>query len=94
MYIVRRTQIYLDEGAAGRLDERARARGATRSELIRDAIDRYLDLDDRAEDDVLARQRAALVGVFGTAPEVGPAVDELRARDADRADELERRHRG
>lgn len=94
MYIVQRTQIYLDELSAGRLDERARARGATRSAVIRDAIDRYLELDDRAEAEVVARQRDALLGVFGIAPELAGAVTEFRAADTERAIDLDRRRQG
>jgi hypothetical protein len=36
-YIVRRTQIYLDEEQDRRLAERARATGRTKSDLIREA---------------------------------------------------------
>lgn len=94
LYIVHRTQIYLDETAAGKLDERARARGWTRSALIRDAIDRYLEFDDRAEGELAGRQRSALLGAFGVDPDVGEAVAALRAQDAERAAALVRRRRG
>ncbi|MGH9128760.1 MAG: CopG family transcriptional regulator [Acidimicrobiales bacterium] len=40
---MQRTQIYLASDQATWLDERARADGTTRSALIRDAIERYLD---------------------------------------------------
>lgn len=94
MYIVQRTQIYLDETAAGRLDERARAAGATRSQLIRDAIDRYLALDERTEAEVVRRQREALTRVFGRVPDIGETVARSRARDAERTAELDDRRRG
>jgi hypothetical protein len=42
-YIVRRTQIYLDEEQDRRLARRARAEGVTKSRLIRRAIDAYLE---------------------------------------------------
>ncbi len=42
IYIVKRTQIYLDEEQDRRLRKRARATGKTKSALIRDAIDRLL----------------------------------------------------
>ncbi len=42
VYIVKRTQIYLDDEQDRRLQERARATGRTKSALIRDAIDRLL----------------------------------------------------
>ena len=37
-----RTQIYLSEGQTRELDRRARARGTTRSQLIREALEQYL----------------------------------------------------
>jgi predicted DNA-binding protein len=49
-YIVHRTQIYLADEQQSRLSERARRSGRTRSDLIREAIDRYLEAgDDSAE---------------------------------------------
>jgi len=42
IYIMKRTQIYLEEEQDRRLQERARATGQTKSALIRDAIDRLL----------------------------------------------------
>jgi hypothetical protein len=88
-YIVKRTQIYLDEEQAERLSRRAALRGTTASKMIREAIDEYLAApDDDAER--LARYRAALDAAFGTAPYLpaGAAyVDEVR--NADRAREVE-----
>jgi predicted DNA-binding protein len=46
-YLVRRTQIYLSEAETAALDREAARTGRTRSQLIRDAIDRvYLGRDD------------------------------------------------
>lgn len=46
-YIVQRTQIYLSEEETDALDREAARTGRTRSQLIRDAIDRvYLGRDD------------------------------------------------
>ena len=38
-----RTQIYLSDGQTRELDRRARQRGTTRSALIREALERYLE---------------------------------------------------
>jgi hypothetical protein len=88
-YIMRRTQIYLDQQQADELSRRASARGMTASKMIREAIDQYLaEPDDGTER--LARYRAALDGAFGVAPYLPSGaeyVDELR--DADRARERE-----
>ena len=42
LYTMLRTQIYLSEGQTRELDRRARARGTTRSAVIREALERYL----------------------------------------------------
>lgn len=43
LYIVmERTQIYLSEGQTRELDRRARERGTTRSQLIREAVEQYI----------------------------------------------------
>lgn len=88
-YIVKRTQIYLDERQATELARRASVRGTTASKMIREAIDRYLaGPDDEA--DRLARFHAALDVSFGSAPylEEGARYVE-RLRDADRAREAD-----
>lgn len=94
-YIVKRTQIYLDEHQAEVLSRRAAARGTTASKMIREAIDQYLaDPDDTAER--LARYRAALDGAFGVAPYLGSGADYvegLRAADRARERELDERQR-
>ena len=85
-YIVRRTQIYLDEEQAERLDRRARAAGVTRSTLIREAIDRVLAESD-ADDARLDRYREAVDKTFGRIrrlPSGAEHVDELRRGDAAR----------
>ncbi len=88
-YIMRRTQIYLDERQADELSRRAAARGTTASKVIREAIDHYLaDPDD--SDERLARFRAALDGAFGVAPYLGEGAAYVdRLRDVDRARERE-----
>jgi hypothetical protein len=92
-YIMRRTQIYLDEEQATQLARRARARGTTASKMIREAIDEYLAGPDEG-DAHLARFRAALEASFGVAPYLADGseyVDELRRADAAREDELHER---
>lgn len=92
-YIVRRTQIYIDEQQAKRLDERAAAGGTTRSALIREAIHSYLDAPND-EATRLARFKAAVDAAAGIAPYLPPGetyVDELRTAGARKLSELERR---
>jgi Ribbon-helix-helix protein, copG family len=95
LYIMKRTQIYLDDGQDDRLALRAAAEGVTKSALIRRAVDEYLDSD--GDDDIrLARFRAAIDAVAGIAPDLPSGrlyVERLRALDVDRDQEIERRRR-
>ena len=92
-YIMKRTQIYLDERQTEELSRHAAARGTTASRMIREAIDQYLaDPDDAAER--LARYRSALDGAFGVAPYLGEGasyVEQLRAAERARDVELDER---
>ena len=92
-YIMRRTQIYLEERQADELSRHAAARGMTASKMIREAIDQYLaGPDDEAER--LARYRTALADAFGIAPYLDDGagyVDSLRAADRARQRELDER---
>lgn len=92
---MRRTQIYLDEDQAARLDERAAAKGTTRSHVIREAIDGYLERPlDRHE--WRARWRSAVRATAGIAPYLPPGseyVERFRAAGARKLDEIERRRR-
>lgn len=87
-----RTQIYLDDDQTIRLDRRAAAEGATRSMLIRLAVDEYLM---REEEDVLAWQsqwQKAVEETAGIAPhleEGAEYVESIRRGDAERLLELE-----
>ena len=94
-YIVKRTQIYLEEDQVRALGRRSDARGVTSSHLIREAIQRYLtEPEDEAAE--LARQRAALRDAFGSLPRLpqGSAyVDEVRRTDLERGKRLEERWR-
>jgi predicted DNA-binding protein len=91
VYIMKRTQIYLDEEQAEELARRAAIRGSTASKMIREAIDEYLaEPADAAER--LTRYRAALDASFGIAPHLPDGatyVEELRRADRARRDELE-----
>lgn len=95
VYIVKRTQIYLDAEQDRRLAMRADASGVTKSTLIREAIDAYLEspADDAAR---LARFRAALDEVAAspaTLPDGRSYVEQMRADDERRQAEIERRRR-
>lgn len=90
-YIVKRTQIYLDDRQAEQLRRRGAVRGATASSMIREAIDQYLAEPDDAADR-LARYRAALDTSFAVAPYLPDGaryVEELRAADRSRQEELD-----
>jgi hypothetical protein len=94
-YIVRRTQIYLDDGQDDQLARRATAEGLTKSALIRRAVDKYLE-DDGDQELRLARFKAAVDAVAGAAPDLPQGslyVERLRALDIGRQEEIERRRR-
>jgi predicted DNA-binding protein len=90
-YIMRRTQIYLGEEQDRRLAEHALATGRTKSDLIREAVDRFLDTP-LTEEEELARFRAAADAAFGVAPYLEDGATYVRKlRDNDRRQErLER----
>lgn len=69
IYIMKRTQIYLDEDQDSKLGRRAAAAGVTKSALIRMAIDRFLSRDPSPTDlaAVLNDTYGALPGI--TAPD-------------------------
>jgi len=92
-YIVKRTQIYLEESQDERLASRARAAGTTKSGLIRDAIDAYLTgpEDDAAR---LSAFRGAVQAAAGSVPRLPDGrryVDDLRQGDVVRERDLEDR---
>jgi predicted DNA-binding protein len=94
-YIVRRTQIYLQESQDERLAERAEVLGTTKSDVIREAIDLYLE-GPPDEDARVARFRAALHDVArspASLPEGRAYVERLRALESSRREALERRRR-
>jgi predicted transcriptional regulator len=94
-YIVKRTQIYLGLDQDRRLAARARATGATKSTLIREAIEAYLT-DTQRERSRLAAFHAALDAVIRSPadlPDGRTYVAQLRRADAERDDRIERRRR-
>lgn len=95
MYIVKRTQIYLDEDQNSRLSKRAEAAGVTKSTLIRQALDEFLEgpLDEKAR---ISRFLSAVDEIAKTPldlPDGATYVEEIRARDIERQEELELRGR-
>ncbi len=93
-YIVKRTQIYLNEAQSRELAERARRRGTTASHVIREAVDAYLAQPESEDERVLQRYRTALDAAFGIAPDLADGatyVEQLRAADLDRATQREGR---
>lgn len=95
-YIMKRTQIYVDEEQDESLTKRAAAAGVTKSTLIREAIDAYLKgrPDERLH---LDRFRAAVRAAAGSVdhlPDGKSYVEALRALDLRRQEEIERRRHG
>jgi len=92
-YIMKRTQIYIDDDQDAKLGRRASASGVTKSALIREAIDTYLE-SPADEGQRLARFRSALAEVAGSPLEIPDGrtyVEDLRAGDLRRQAELDRR---
>lgn len=89
MYIMRRTQIYLDEEQEQRLARRAKAEGTTKSAVIRRAVDTYLagPTEGRVEE-----FRRAVGEAAGTVPRLdADYVERMREADSVRDTDLERR---
>jgi len=88
---MRRTQIYLDDAQATRLDERAAAEGTTRSMMIRRAVDDYLTREGRDTAAWRAQWIKAVRETAGVAPsleEGSEYVESLRRKDVERLSEL------
>ena len=94
LYIVNRTQIYLDEDQTTRLDERAAAEGTSRSTVIRRAVDSYLSREEQDAATWRANWAKAIEGTAGVAPylkEGAGYVEDIRREDAGRLSRLEAR---
>ena len=94
-YIVKRTQIYLEESQDERLAKRAALTGTTKSDLIREAIDAYLTgpPGDRAR---LEAFRSAVRAAAGSVPRLPSGrryVEGIRRADSERASDIESRRR-
>lgn len=94
-YIMRRTQIYLDESQHERLGRRALAAETTRSDLIRDAIDAYLAGPPAGDARILAFREAVreAAGSVRRLPKGRRYVEALRDADSRRARDIEARRR-
>jgi predicted DNA-binding protein len=94
-YIMRRTQIYLEEKQDARLAKRAAASGVTKSTLIRRAIDDFLE--GPPDDAVRVRRFRAAVDEVAKArlqlTDGRSYVESIRAADERRQREIERRRR-
>ena len=94
-YIMKRTQIYLEADQDRRLASRARAAGATKSTLIREAIDSYLSMSED-ETSRLAEFHAALDAIVcspADLPDGRTYVDQLRRADRERDEDIEKHRR-
>ena len=92
LYIMKRTQIYLDEHQDERLAYQARWAGTTKSSVIREAIEEYLGKPD--EDARLAELRLVLDELAHKPLRLADGaayVEALRGADAARQDELDAR---
>jgi hypothetical protein len=87
IYIVRRTQLYLDDHLWNALHARARSRKTTVSELVREAVrERYLGRRDE--------QMKAMQAFVGTREERSEPVDAVEyARRLRRSGRLDRLHK-
>lgn len=74
IYIMKRTQIYLEEEQDRRLERRARATAVTKSALIREAIDRFL------------RREASPGEIESVLAETKGAIPDIRAPDREEWD--------
>ena len=89
---MRRTQIYLDDDQASRLDKRAAAQGTTRSKVIRIAIDDYLREAERDLSSWRDQWHEALDETAGAATYLADGADyveEVRRSDVSRLTELD-----
>ncbi|HSV66622.1 MAG TPA: CopG family transcriptional regulator [Mycobacteriales bacterium] len=86
---MKRTQIYLTEDQDRRLGQRATVTRCTKSQLIRQAIDAFLD-QPVDEDARLAEFKAAVEAAAGSAPWAGEEYEKTREANRRGQEELER----
>lgn len=92
LYIMNRTQIYLDDEQTARLDERAAAEGTSRSMVIRRAVDVYLSQEAQDAAAWRAQWKKAIEGTAAIAPYLEEGVDYvegIRREDAERLSRFE-----
>jgi predicted transcriptional regulator len=87
-----RTQIYLSPHQTAELDRRARARGTTRSALIREAVERYLG--PTWDPDAFRAALNDFAGIWADRDDVYDEYLAMKERGRERMDELERRRDG
>ena len=97
-YIMKRTQIYLDDEQDAVLARKAKEKGTTKSSLIRDAVAEYIaSTSDDEERAGVERFRKALRAIAAKPltylPDGKTYVENLRKADLAREAELERRWR-
>lgn len=93
LYIMNRTQIYLDDRQTARLDKRAAREGTSRSMVIRRAVDVYLEQEEREGTEWQQRWKQAVDRSAGLAPyfeDGAEYVEEVRRADAERLAQLDR----
>jgi hypothetical protein len=89
---VKRTQIYLDDSQASRLDAQASAEEVSRSTVIRRAVDEYLTHGEQDQATWRVLWSKALGDTAGIAPYLGDGESEVsssRHVDADRLAEFD-----
>lgn len=91
---MKRTQIYLDEEQDKLLGERASESGRTKSELIREALDRYLGRARIPHGDKMRRWREAVRATAGIAPYLPSSAEwiEQRRRETTERDRMLAEH--
>jgi predicted transcriptional regulator len=92
---VERTQIYLSAEQQRQLERRALASGRTKSDLIREALNMYLQQEPSAEEWRRQWLEAvdAVAGIAPYLPEGAVDAEELRRADLKKQQDLERRRR-
>ncbi len=88
---MQRTQLYLDESDTAVIDAQAREQGTTRSEIIRSLIAEHVAARRGSEQDLVERQKRALLSLADIGRDLRPELEALREADRTRADEQDER---
>ncbi|MBN1654152.1 MAG: CopG family transcriptional regulator [Deltaproteobacteria bacterium] len=80
-----RTQVYLTEDERKRLRERAKRLGRSQSELLREAVDQYLDRDSDSE---TRKAFEDVIGMWKDRSDLDDLYDNLRKASKKRLKEL------